>query len=73
MPCSLGLPAWKVGSGSRSFVLFIKRAGQLLDFLRSFTAYLSVLLASGPWMARRLGGLLDANYRHSSSRPNGAA
>jgi hypothetical protein len=31
-------------------------------FLRSVTAYLFVLLATGPQMARRLGGLLDANY-----------
>jgi len=37
-------------------------------FLRSVTAYLSVLLATGPQMARRLRDLLDANYWHDPAR-----
>jgi len=43
-----GWPAWKISSGLRSSVLFIKHAGQPLGFPRSVAAYLSVLLASGP-------------------------
>ena len=59
----LASPAWKIGSGSRSSVLFIKRAGQLVGF--SPERHCVSVRASCFWPidGPASGRPLDANYR----------